>query len=484
MRKNSQEKSLARNGVIYLIYNVLNVLFPFATGVYVARVLMPENVGQISYAQNIVQYFVILAFLGLPTYGLREIAKARNDKEKLNKLYSELFIINFISTAIFSLAYLVLILSVPTFSENLNLYLIVGLLVVFNALNNTWLYEGREDFSYITLLNLVFKVVSFVLLILFVREFNDWLIYAGITVVGTAGSYIINVIHARKFVKFTFKGLNFRKHLKPIFYLVAVNLAIEIYMLIDVTMLGFFCSDDKIAFYSYGSKIYKIFIQILNTFTIVLVPRIANLYKNGQNEEFNLLLSKATKVIILFALPLVLGLIFVSDFVITKIYGLPYAESAGVLKILAFSLIMTPLGYLLGSRVLLVAEKESKMLICVSVGAIANVIGNYVLIRLYGINGAAIATVTSETLVGVIYVLLGKKYFNLKGVFTSLLKILLGLVLMLAWFIGLSYTSIDSWSLLGLQVLGGAGIYFLTLFALKEDLVLSTVKKFMGRKDE
>ena len=285
--KKTQEKSLARNGIVYLLYNVLNVVFPFATGVYVARVLLPTSIGQISYAQNIVQYFVILAFLGLPTYGLREIAKARNDKERLSKLFSELFIINLISTIVFSLAYLILIFSVPAFRENITLYLIVGSLVALNALNICWLYEGREDFSYITLLNLLFKIFSFVLLILIVRDWGEWLIYAGISVIGTAGNYIVNVIHSRKFVKFTFKGLKFKRHLKPIFYLVAVNLAIEIYTLIDITMLGFFCEPDKIAFYSYGSKIYKIFIQILNTFTIVLVPRIANLYKNDQKEEFN-----------------------------------------------------------------------------------------------------------------------------------------------------------------------------------------------------
>ena len=126
------KKSLSKNSIFYLIYTVLNVLFPFLTGIYVARVLLPDAIGEVAYAQNIAQYFVIFAFLGLPTYGLREIAKARDDKQELNKLYSELLSINFISTAVFLSIYLILIFCVPRFSANLPLYLIVGISIALN----------------------------------------------------------------------------------------------------------------------------------------------------------------------------------------------------------------------------------------------------------------------------------------------------------------------------------------------------------------
>ncbi|MDE6285336.1 MAG: oligosaccharide flippase family protein, partial [Bacilli bacterium] len=192
-------KSLAKNSVFYLIYNVLNVLFPFITGVYVARVLLPDVIGQVAYAQNIASYFVILAFLGIPTYGLREVARARNNKEELNKVYSELVIINLISTFAFLSVYIALILSVPEFRSNKFLYLITGSAIALNALNNSWLYEGLEEFTYISLRNVAFKVFSFVLLVLFVKSSDDYLIYAAITVIGTAGNYILNVLHARRF---------------------------------------------------------------------------------------------------------------------------------------------------------------------------------------------------------------------------------------------------------------------------------------------
>ena len=117
---NNKVKSLTTNSIYYLLYNVMNVIFPFVTGIYVARVLLPTNIGDVAYAQNIAQYFVILSFLGIPTYGLREISKVRNEKDKLNKLFSELFIINLISTIFFSLIYFSLILNIEKFLDFLS----------------------------------------------------------------------------------------------------------------------------------------------------------------------------------------------------------------------------------------------------------------------------------------------------------------------------------------------------------------------------
>ena len=99
-------KSLTKNSLFYMLYNILNVIFPFFTGIYVARILLPDNIGIVETARNLAQYFVIFSFLGIPTYGLREISKARKNREELNKIYSELIVINTISTIIFLFLYM------------------------------------------------------------------------------------------------------------------------------------------------------------------------------------------------------------------------------------------------------------------------------------------------------------------------------------------------------------------------------------------
>ena len=128
-------KSLKKNSLFYLIYNVLNMLFPFVSSLYVARVLLPESIGEVAYAQNVVSYFSILAFLGIPTYGIKAIAKARNDREEMDAVFSELFIINGVSTVFFTAIYYALIFIVPAFRANLALSATVGLTVILNMLN-------------------------------------------------------------------------------------------------------------------------------------------------------------------------------------------------------------------------------------------------------------------------------------------------------------------------------------------------------------
>lgn len=479
--KNENVKSLSKNSVFYLIYNVVNVIFPFITGIYVARILLPESIGEVAYAQNIAQYFVILSFLGLPTYGLREISKARKNKQNLNTLYSELFLINFISTFVFLSLYIALIFSVPRFYENIFLYLIVGISVAANFLNVSWLFEGLEEFKFVSVRNVIFKILSFVLLVILVKSPKDYLLYALVTVVGTVGNYVINVLYSGKFVKFVFKGLNLKRHLKSIFMLVAVNLAIEIYTMVDTTMIGIFCKNENVAFYTYGNKIYKIILQVITTFTVVVVPRLALYLKENRTDEFNGLLSKTLKVLLVVSVPAVIGIQFVSDFLIRNIYGDAYVNSAYVLRILSFILAVSPIGYLLGSRVLLIAGKEYKMIVAVGAGAIINIICNLILIPLYGEYGAAAASVVGEIAVTAIYVSFGRKYFRLKGVLPTALKVALSGAIITCYLFCCTLIPLPDFAVCITEIVGAAALYFVLLFLLKEESVSLTLAKLTKR---
>ncbi len=472
------EKSIAKNSIFFLIYNVLNVIFPFVTGIYVARILLPDSIGQVAYAQNIAQYFVILAFLGIPTYGLREISKAKKNKEDLNKVYSELFFLNLISTIVFTVIYVGLIFSVKDFRANYPLYLITGIAIAFNALDVSWLYEGLEEFKFITVRNLIFKVLSFVLLLVFVRKQADYYIYAVITVAGTAGNNILNIAFSKKFVKLSFRNINIKRHLKPVMMLVVVNLAIEIYTLVDTTMLGIFCPKENVAYYSYGSKINKIFLQVVNTFTVVIVPRMALYYKEEKYEEFNSLLTQTLKVILILSIPLIVGIQFVSQFFICKVYGEAYYNSANVLRILSVVLLISPIGYLLGSRVVLSVGKEWKMIVSVGVGAVVNVIGNVILIPLYKEYGAAIASVIGEIFVMVIYLIFGAKYFRLHRFWDTAIRTVIASAVMGGYLYGASLIPLNGWLVFTIQFVGAIIVYFGLLLIFRERMISDTIVKF------
>lgn len=467
------EKSLTKNSIFYLVYSVLNVIFPLITGIYVARILFPEDIGLVETARNLASYFVIFAFLGIPTYGLREISQARNDKKELNKLYSELIVINSISTFVFLILYMIIIFTVKAYRQNIVVFLISGIAITLNFLNNSWLFEGLEKFDYISIRNFIFKCISLILLIIFVRDSNDYLTYAFITVVGTAGNYVLNVINSKRYVKFSLKQLNLKRHMKSIMYLVVVNLAIEIYSMVDITMLGLMCKKEVVTYYAYGIKIQKILLQVINTFTMVLVPRIALYYKEDRMDEFNSLITKVLSIILIISLPIIIGINFVGDSLITKIYGETYIRSSDVLKILIMVILVSPIGYLLGSRIMLVTNNEKKMIVPVGVGALVNMVGNAYLIPRFEEIGAASASVISEVVVTVIYIVISHKYFELdrKKLKETLLKVFVALSVMFLMLALTQYVFGVSFLLTLLQIPESMVVYFGTLMLLKERCV-------------
>lgn len=477
----TRKKSLTKNTIFYMVYNILNIIFPFITGIYVARILLPNEIGMVESAKNLVQYFVILSFLGIPTYGLREIAKCRNNQKELNKTYTELMIINAISTICFGVLYLLLIFLVPIYKEQINLYLIVGLLIFLNLFNNTWLYEGLEEFQYISIRNLLFKIISFFILIVFVRNENDYLWYASINVIGTAGNYIINILNSKKIVKFSFEKIEIKKHMKFILYLVFVNLAIEIYSLVDITMLGLLCEKSNVAFYSYGIKIYRILISVLNALTTVVVPKLALMYSENKIKEYNNLIAKTFKAIILITVPIIIGILFTANFLICYIYGEAYISSAYVLKILSISLLISPIGYLLGSRVMLITENEKKMIIPVMIGAVVNVVCNFIFIHFLNEVGAAIASVIGEIAVMVVYLQYSKKYFKMENIKETIKKVLYASSIMSIYLFVVMCLPLETKYITLLQVVGAIIIYFTVLIVKKESTIIEMKEKILIR---
>lgn len=472
-------KSIVKNSFFYMIYNLLNMLFPFVISIYVSHILTPVSIGEVDYARNIVSYFSILAFLGIPTYGLREISRIRNDTDELNKVYSELFTINLITTIVFSSLYFIYVFVFCR--ESIVLYLVVGIIVVANAINISWLYEGLEEFQFISIRNAVFKLIMFVFMVVFVKEENNIIPYALITVIGIVGNNMFNIIYSKRFVHLSFQHLNLKRHLKSILFLAAVNLAIEIYTLVDTTMIGKMTTKDHVAFYTYAGKTNVMLRQVTNTITYVLVPRITQYYNEQRMNDFNKLISKGFKAILIISIPIIIGIQYTSEFLFQFVFGGDYIASGIVEKVLCLTIVISPIGYLLGSRIMLVTNNEKKMVIVVGIGAIVNVIGNLLLIPRYYEFGAAVASVISELVIMIIYVMLGKKYIRLFAWARSVMCCIAASIAEFVFLLIVSLEFDDSLIIICLKVIGSILLYLSILFILKEDIITNYSHSIINR---
>ncbi len=410
----SRKKSLSVNFVYNAAYNMLNAIFPLITVPYLSRIIMADGLGKVNYAQNIVSWFVLFAALGIPRYGIREIALVKENNKLLNKTFSELFIINFISTVTTSLFYLLVIWYLPYFLSRKNLFLVAGIQLFFNIFNVDWFYQGLEEFTYITKRSFFVKIVSLVAMFVFVQSYEDYIIYALIQSMAIVGNYLFNFLHLRKYVKLDVKKIKFRKHLSPIFVLLSTQLAINIYALLDTTMLGVMTSDVIVGYYTNCHKIISTIAVVTASLGGVMLPKLVRYNDENQINELKNLAQKALNIIIVICIPITIGLILISEDIVNIMFGSDFMPCIVTMQIFSPFILFTTVGNLYGTQLLMTFKKERALFVSVVLGAIVNILLNYMLIPSYLQNGAAFASVITECIVMIIQIVFVSKNIRLK----------------------------------------------------------------------
>lgn len=392
-----KKKSIKLNAVLNGLRTILNLLFPLITFPYVSRVLSVNEVGKYNFSHSIITYFLLIAALGIDKYAIREGTKYRDNKEKLSKFASEIFSINIVSTVI---SYILLIIYL-TFSSKASSYatciLIFSLQIFFTTIGTEWLYTIFEEYAYITIRSIAFKILSIILLFVFVRNEGDYLSYAAITVFASVGSNILNFINARKYckIRLTF-GFDWKKLIKPILVIFASNIAVQIYVSSDITMLGYLKNDYAVGIYSVSTKIYTIVKQVLGAVLMVTIPRFAFYVGKNLRNDYEVLLKKVTNTLILLGIPIVVGLVLLSKEAVLIIASEKYLDSQIPLIILSIAILFSIFSTLFNQCVLLPYKREKVFMKSSIISALLNIGLNFVLIPFIGEIGAAITVLLAE----------------------------------------------------------------------------------------
>lgn len=392
-----KNKSLGINAFLNGLRSVLNLLFPLITFPYISRVLSVQGIGIYNFSNTYINYFILIAGLGIATYAVREGAKYRNQKKKIEKFASQVFSINIFATII---AYLLLFLSLVIF-KNLNNYvtciLIFSLQILFTTLGTEWIYTIYEDYAYITIRSIAFKILSIILLFILVREPSDYLWYATITVLAGVGSNILNFVHAKSFINIRLTlNTNWRYHLKPILVIFASAVAVTIYVSSDTTILGILKNDYAVGIYSTSVKIYQIAQSLLSAILTVTIPRLAMLWGQKRRSEYNDILTRVINTLGILVLPASVGLIMLSREVVLIIAGHKFLSSVNSLRIITWAIIFSIFAWIFSDCVLIPAKRESKILRNTLITAVINVILNFILIPSMSYDGTSLSTVIAE----------------------------------------------------------------------------------------
>ena len=473
-----RNKSLMKNSIYNILYKTLNIVFPLITSVYVARVLMADKIGKVAAAQNIVSYFTLLAAMGIPTYGVKLIAQYAVKSKESSKAFSELFIINFSLSVVCSIIYYSLIFFVDYFDGQELLYSVCGLNIIFNIFNVDWFYQGIQEYGYIAIRSFIFKFLSLVALVFFVRNPEDYIIYALISSGALVGNYIFNIIRIRKYVTFSFFDLHFSEHLHHIFILFAATIAAEVYVLIDTTMLDILCDSSIVGYYTMSMRVIRIVRGLVVAISAVFLPQLSYYYYNGNQGEFYRLTNKGLHILTVFSIPAALGLFLVSDEAITVFFGSGFANSIFTTRILSISIVTVAFSNFIGMQILVTIGKEGITMISTICGALTNIILNCFLISSYQHYGAAIASVITEGLVMMIQIILARKYINFKFGWAKVIPSAICLGITVCFLKTLNCPMIIK---LLLECGVGAIVYGIVLIIMKDEFALSVKKMIFKR---
>lgn len=393
-----ESKTLKRNVFMSALLAFSNVIFPFISFPYVTRILLPAGTGRVSFATSVLSYFLIAAQLGIPTYGIREVAKVRDNRAALSKLVCELLIINAITTLLSYIVFTVALFTVPRMSEDKPLFVISSLVLFLNCIGMEWLYRGLECYTYITVRSIIFKSLGVIGIFLLIHAPADYLKYAALVVFSGSCSYILNFINARKYVSFKAitSKLSIRPHLKLITVFLAMAVATTIYTHLDMVMLGFMRTDTDTGYYDAAVKIKTALVGVVTSLGVALLPRSSAYLKQGRTDQFYRITRKAMNFVILLALPVSLFFIMYAKESILLVAGPEYGGAIIPMQVIMFTVLFIGMSNITGIQVLVPLGLEKQVLCSELLGMTVDLVINIALIPRLASTGAAIGTLVAE----------------------------------------------------------------------------------------
>ncbi len=476
-------KSLKTNAVINGVRTLLGLIFPLITYPYICRVLGVDNIGKVNFTNSIVNYFVLVAGLGISTYAIREGSRYKGNLIKFEAFINQVFTINILSTIIAYVLLFAVIVLFPAFEEYTSLILIQSLMIFGNTIGITWLYTIFEDYFYITIRTLAVQLISIIGMFIFVKTKQDILIYVSIAVFSNVGANIWAFLHSYRYTHLMLtRDIKFNLHTKPICILFASSIATTIYVNSNATMLGIFCGDYSTGLYGIASKVYSIVKSVVGALLAVTLPRLSSYVANNDDIKYKATLAKILNALSLILVPATIGLIIMSKKIIYILGGAEYTEATTTLQILAFALFFSMLATYLTHGILLPFKKEREVMVATILSAIANILLNFILLPAMAQEGAALTILAAEILIFIIQAVLSAKLCRIHLDWKHWIQVSIGSAVMgmVCILMNKSVTDMSLLSTLGIIILS-AMLYAVIMLIAKNKTTLSFIKPIFNR---
>lgn len=411
-----KKESLKINFIYNIVYQILVLILPLITAPYLSRIIGSEGIGVYSYTQAFANYFVLVILLGVENYGNREIAKTRDNAEKRDTVFWSIFLIQFFLMIVLTILYLGYVLI--TNPDYATIYILQIFYVISAGFNINWYFFGTEKFKITVTRNMVIKVITTILIFIFVKNTHDLWLYALIISLGTLISNMVVWPFLLKEVKF--RKINWKSvkvHILPNLILFLPVIAVSLYNIMDKLMLGSMSTYQEVGYYTYAEKIVQVPITVIIALGTVMMPHVSNLFSKGKEEECKVLFDKAMLFVIFTSSAFMFGMANLAPGFSILYYGSGFERCGLFMMILSPVIIFKSWANLVRTQYIIPKEYDGIYIISVSLGAIVNLIINMCLIPRYAGIGAIIGTIFAEFVVCFVQTWKTRKEINFKPYF-------------------------------------------------------------------
>ncbi|MBP1555572.1 MAG: polysaccharide biosynthesis C-terminal domain-containing protein [Oscillospiraceae bacterium] len=455
----ASKSSLKKNLSMQTAYQILSTCIPLITAPFLARTLGAAQLGVFSFTNANALYFIRLSMLGTVNHGTRVVASVREDSEKLNEKYSNIYFIQIITTLISVVLYILYLLFFCKENKEIALIQMIPILGCF--LNVTWLFFGLEKISFTVVRNFFIRIATVSCILLFIRRPDDLWKYTLIMAAGTFLGEFVVWVTAPKYARFQKPSWDeILNNLKPILILFIPIIATSFYHTMDKTMLGLLSTDEESGFYYNSDKVINIPIAILQGIGTVMLPRITSLIASGRKEEGNKLFLLSLEGVGVFSIALSCGIAAVSKEFTPVFFGPGYDRCIALTVVLAPVLIVKSISSSLRTQYLIPYHMDDIYIRSVVAGAVINVIVNLILMPRYGAMGAVIGTLAAEIVACTVQYLYIRKGISIgKTILRCAVYVLIGLVMIASVRLIANVLNARTIIKLIVEILAGAAVY-------------------------
>ncbi len=410
--KNPERRSVAHNVMMNAIVMTSSFILPLITVPYISRVLLEYGNGLVSFAQNFVYYFAVIASMGVASYGVVACSRVRDDNNEFSRTTLEILIVLVAASVMMSGLYLALVTFLPRFGDARSLYIFMVSSIWTTAFSLEWFYQSIEQYGYITKRALIVRTIGTICIFIFVKGIDDYLIYVCITVLTQGASCLINLLRMRKYVDIAaIRDVTPLRHIGPMFTYLVMNVSKGMANKSDILVLGFMGTAEMVGIYQIASKIENMIVAAVESVGSVLLPRLTSYKSHGADDQYSGLLAYGIDFALIIGCYALGGTVLCANSIVSLLGGEAYMGA--VMPLIATApAVLFAAGTNVISQVLLINSKENLFAITNLVGLVVSVGSAIILIPTLGITGSGLAVSIAQSSIFILAVIFARRYLQ------------------------------------------------------------------------